>query len=228
MARPRGFEESAVLDAVTRAFWAGGYEGTSTRDIVGRTGLTQSSLYNAFGDKRAMFRQALDHYLANTLRERIARLERNPSPERAVAAFFWELLERSFADPLHRGCLLVNSVLEIQREDAELAALVAAELDYIRAFFERCLVRCTGIRVRENDGPQAANAKSVDPRDGAAQLLSLLVGISVLIRVTPDRAVLTRAIQSALRGLGLPDRLDTPDKPDTAANERAISARLHA
>jgi TetR/AcrR family transcriptional repressor of nem operon len=205
MARPRCFEEAAVLDAVAGAFWAAGYGGTSTRDIVGRTGLTQSSLYNAFGDKRALFRQAFDHYLCNTLRERITRLERDLTPGQAVTAFFDELLERSFAGPLNRGCLLVNSALEIEREDVELLTLVAAELDYIRAFFERCLARCAGLRVDAKDDSQAANGKSADPGDGAAQLLSLLVGICVLIRVTPDRARLTRAIQSALRGLGLPD-----------------------
>ena len=53
MARPREFDERAVLDAAVQCFWGGGYEGTSLRELIDRTGLTGASIYNAFGDKRA-------------------------------------------------------------------------------------------------------------------------------------------------------------------------------
>jgi len=46
-----------------RLFWAHGYEATSTRDLVRATGLTQPSLYNAFGHQRGLFPSALEHYL---------------------------------------------------------------------------------------------------------------------------------------------------------------------
>ncbi len=38
-----------------QCFWAQGYESTSVKDLIERTGLTAASLYNAYGDKRAMF-----------------------------------------------------------------------------------------------------------------------------------------------------------------------------
>src|ERR1700761_5607536 len=112
MARPRNFDEDSVLDAVADAFWTHGYEGTSTRDLVQYTGLTQPSLYNAFGDKRALFRRALEHYLDHTLRSRLARLESEFAPALAVTAYFAEIIERSGSDIGQRGCMLVNSVLE--------------------------------------------------------------------------------------------------------------------
>lgn len=71
MARPRTFDESMVLTAAVEAFWTHGYEGTSTRDLVKATGLNQPSLYNAFGDKRSLYRRSLDHYLECSVRERI-------------------------------------------------------------------------------------------------------------------------------------------------------------
>ena len=61
MARPREFDEGVVLDAAVQCFWAHGYEAASVKDLMERTGLTAASLYNAYGDKRAMFRTALDH-----------------------------------------------------------------------------------------------------------------------------------------------------------------------
>ena len=79
MARPREFDEQAVLDAASDVFWAKGYEATSTRDLSAKTGLRPSSIYAAFGDKRRMFLRALDHYLGR-LREKMTSLPASASP----------------------------------------------------------------------------------------------------------------------------------------------------
>ncbi|WP_456315895.1 TetR/AcrR family transcriptional regulator [Plastoroseomonas hellenica] len=47
-------------------FWKQGFEATSMRDLIERTGITGASLYNAFGDKRALYQRALDHYVAGS------------------------------------------------------------------------------------------------------------------------------------------------------------------
>ena len=74
MARPREFDETAVLDAAIQCFWAKGFEATSVRDLADEMGITGASLYNAFGDKRALYRRALDQYVAGSLGERVRRL----------------------------------------------------------------------------------------------------------------------------------------------------------
>src|SRR5271169_6282323 len=66
MARPREFDETTVLEAAMNCFWAQGFEQTSVRDLAERMGITGASLYNAFGDKRSLYRQAFVHYLAQT------------------------------------------------------------------------------------------------------------------------------------------------------------------
>ena len=75
MARPREFDEGAVLDAAVLCFWKQGYEATSVRDLVAHTGITAASLYNAFGDKRALYEKALDHYVEESIVDRIRRCE---------------------------------------------------------------------------------------------------------------------------------------------------------
>jgi TetR/AcrR family transcriptional repressor of nem operon len=100
--------------------------------------LTQPSLYNAFGDKRGLFRAALAHYLI-TLNQRIARPEGSCPPALAVTTFLREIVERSVSDPQKRGCMLVNSLVEVTPEDEELRAEITAELQKIRGFFERCV-----------------------------------------------------------------------------------------
>ena len=73
MARPREFDEGAVLDAAVLCFWAQGYEATSVKDLVEHTGITAASLYNAFGDKRAIYQKALDRYVEGSVADRIRR-----------------------------------------------------------------------------------------------------------------------------------------------------------
>ena len=50
-------------------------------------GLGPASLYNAFGDKRALFARCLDHYLDANMRARIKRFETTLPPRRAIEAF---------------------------------------------------------------------------------------------------------------------------------------------
>ncbi|WP_158902285.1 TetR/AcrR family transcriptional regulator [Burkholderia sp. L27(2015)] len=195
MGRPREFDERQVLDAAIDAFLIKGYEATSTRDLVKCTGLTQPSLYNAFGDKRALFRHALDHYLEQTLRERISRLESSLQPGLAIAAFFGETVERALADKQQRGCLLVNSALEATFEDEEFRQAIASELIQIKDFFHRCLLEAH----RRKEAPATLPADAV-----ASHLLATLLGIRVLARVNPQRVLLTQAVSPVLTMLGLP------------------------
>jgi TetR/AcrR family transcriptional repressor of nem operon len=195
MARPREFSEERALEAACDAFWEHGYEGTTTRDLVRFTGLTQPSLYNAFGDKRALFRRALEHYLDHTLRNRIARLERGFTPALAITAFFAEVIERSASDTGPRGCMLVNAVLEKDRHADGLQEAIASELAEIRAFF------CRSIAAAQK---RREVSKSVKANDASVHLLTVLMGLRVLARTSVERELLRSAVEVSLAMLGLP------------------------
>lgn len=208
MARPRGFDEQEVLEAASATFWLKGYEATSTRDLVKCTGLTQPSLYNAFGDKRGLYLRALEHYLDRSLRERIRRLESTMPPAQAITGFFDETIERSVSDPHKRGCMLVNSALEMTPDDEAFRKLVATEIAEIREFFHRCL------SAAQQNGtlPQ-----TICVHDAAAHLLATVLGMRVLARVDPQRAVLSSAVASALVLFGLPALPTRPTRPTRPA-----------
>lgn len=189
MPRPREFEEDAVLDAAIECFWRRGLESTSVRDLSEATGLGQSSLYNAFGDKRQLFARSLERYATQSMRARIARLEATRAPADAIRSFFRELIRRSLADPDRRGCLIVNSALEVAPHDAELRRVIEGYLVEIESFFLRCLERA------RDDG-------SFDPghdvRDLARQFLGLLLGLRVASRARPQRELLEGMVRPAL------------------------------
>jgi TetR/AcrR family transcriptional regulator, transcriptional repressor for nem operon len=188
MARPREFDEATVLEAAMQCFWVRGYESTSVRDLAEQMGITGASLYNAFGDKRSLYRRALDYYLEQSVHDRVIRFEPLP-PYPAIRAFFDEIIERSASDPQHRGCLLVNSALEMAPHDPEFRKIVADELRYIEAFFHR----------RVAAGQEDGTITSSQPADALAKLLlGVLLGIRVLARVRPEREVLEGAASGAL------------------------------
>ncbi len=194
MARPREFDDEAVLDAAMNCFWERGYEATSVRDLAREMGIAGPSLYNAFGDKRALFREVLERYAQHSARARIARLESTLPPKEAVRAFIAEIVEHSL-DPSRRGCLLVNSALEIAPHDQEIGAEIADRLGEIEAFFRRA------ITAAQTDGTVSPDR---DPADLARLLLSVTLGIRVLARSKPERRLLEGVARPALALLDRP------------------------
>jgi len=181
MARPREFDETAALDAAVQCFWARGYEATSVRDLAESMGITGASLYNAFGDKRALYRCALDRYVEQSFLDRVGRFENQMPPRAAIAAFFNEIIKRSLADKDRKGCMLVNSALEVAPHDPEFQRVVADVLMQVESFFRRCVV------AGQSDGSISARQSA---EDMGRVLLSTLLGIRVLARTRPERALL--------------------------------------
>jgi TetR/AcrR family transcriptional regulator, transcriptional repressor for nem operon len=188
VARPREFDEASVLDAAMNQFWTHGYEATSVRDLADQMGITGASLYNAFGDKRSLYRRALDRYLEGSVRERIRAGESLP-PLEAIASFFREVIKISINDKSQRGCMLVNTALEIGPEDTEFQEFVAGEFSSIEAFFARC------IKAGQHDGTIRSEVRATE---SAKMLLSVLLGIRVLARSRPQRALLEGSVRSAI------------------------------
>ena len=67
MARTREFDEEGVLRAAREVFWVHGYGATSMAQLEAATGLSRSSLYGAFGNKRELFERALRSYVRDVM-----------------------------------------------------------------------------------------------------------------------------------------------------------------
>jgi TetR/AcrR family transcriptional repressor of nem operon len=188
MGRPREFDEEAVLDAAVQCFWQRGYEATSIRDLISGTGLTGASLYNAFGDKQAIYRRALDHYVEASIGKRIRRCE-VMEPRLAIEAFFRDILVRSLKDEECKGCMLVNATLDAAPEDPGFRAAVADVLLRIERFFLSCVA----------EGQANGSITSSSQADDLARLLlGVLMGVRVLARVRPEKELLEGVIDMAL------------------------------
>jgi TetR/AcrR family transcriptional repressor of nem operon len=181
MARPREFDEGAVLDAAMEQFWLRGYEATSIRDLADEMGIASASLYNSFGDKRTLYRSVLNRYLEQTFRERIRRLESTLPAHEAITAFFGEIVKRSVTDKRRKGCMLVNSTLEHVPDDRDFQQIVATFLSDVESFFLR------SVASGQRDGTVTSSQTA---EDLSRMLLGQLLGIRVLARIRPDRILL--------------------------------------
>ena len=61
--RPRLFDRTVALDRAMRVFWDRGYEGATFDELIAAMGVSPSSFYNAFGNKEALYREAVGAYL---------------------------------------------------------------------------------------------------------------------------------------------------------------------
>ena len=159
------------------------------RDLADEMGITGASLYNAFGDKRALYRRALDQYIADSFVERSHRIESTLPPREAIGAFFREIIARSLGDKQRKGCMLVNTALELAPHDPEFQRVVAQVFVRIEAFFRRL------IQAGQRDGTIAASQPA---NDLARLLLGALLGIRVLARARPERELLEGLARPAL------------------------------
>lgn len=106
--RPRAYDPDAVLDRAAQLFWANGFSATSLDDLSAAMGMGRPSIYNAFGDKEALFLRALQRYRDTVALTPLRALEAEDSIRRGLDAFFRQFVAYTTADRSRLGCLLGN------------------------------------------------------------------------------------------------------------------------
>jgi AcrR family transcriptional regulator len=139
--RPRAFDDETVVDAAMELFWSSGYAGVSVPDLSAASGLSSSSLYNAYGSKLSLYEAALDRYLDTRIAGRmVGPLRRGSEGIADVDAFLNRLAATTRITP-PRGCLAVNTMAEFRPAPPTIATRTTryrAELrEGLRAALER-------------------------------------------------------------------------------------------
>ena len=140
MARPKEFDRTRVLDKAMRLFWARGYEAVSIQDLVEAMGINRQSLYDTFGDKQALFGEALAYYISSEGSKVEEVLAQAGSAKAAIAQAFQLVLEKP-ADELTWGCLIVNSSVEKPCISPEVSGVILDNLEHSDELFYYTLVR---------------------------------------------------------------------------------------
>lgn len=194
MTRRREFDNEAVLEKAMEVFWKRGYEATSIQDLVECMGVNRGSIYNAFGDKRGLFQAAISYYGDKIVQKAIACLEAPGASKQAIIDYFGELATNKDADC--RGCLIVNSAVELGIRDPELRCQIAINLQRIEDAFFKALTRAQD----KGEVPLAADTRAL-----ARYFTCLMQGLSVMSKLRPDPIVLQSIVRVALASLEVPE-----------------------
>lgn len=192
MARPAEYEREDVINKAMEVFWRTGYTATSVSDLVNATDLKPGSIYAAFSSKRGLFLEVVDTY-ANRSQQRIKDcLASSDSPLEGITAFFHRMGKEIACDDSGKGCLLVNSLLELSNEDDEIHQKVSEYLGKVEERLYLSLKKAVNCGELEPDTNCEALSKS---------LMASIWGLRVLSTTRPAPTVYSDIINYQLASL---------------------------
>jgi TetR/AcrR family transcriptional repressor of nem operon len=166
------FDRDQALLRAAEVFWDHGYEAASTDELLTAMGIGRQSMYNAFGDKRRLYLEALQQYQAEYGAEMFERLRSAASPLSALTGILLAVARQS-AEERRRGCMAVNAATEFGQTDQEVGAIVSAGVNLCHAAYERVLAEAKR---------KGEVRPDLDERAAARFLHSTLVGLRVSAR----------------------------------------------
>lgn len=188
MGRHREFDVEKALDAALCVFWRKGYEGTSYADLTEAAGVERPALYSAFGNKEALFRQALARYDERYL-DYIPEALQLPTARQVAAHILYKAADLNTRYPDHAGCLGINGALagsdEAEPVRQALIDFRAAGQAQLRERFERAK--------SEGDLPKTAKSDAL-----AAFVMAVTHGMAVQAKAGFSREMLEAVAEQAL------------------------------
>jgi TetR/AcrR family transcriptional repressor of nem operon len=106
----RQFDEQEVIALALDVFWRKGLNDATMQDLAEATGVQRGSLYNAYGDKEAIFLRAFDQYAREFLAS-VENLLAEGSVAERLAKFFDSAIVNMTGGSPPRGCLTTRTAL---------------------------------------------------------------------------------------------------------------------
>ena len=139
--RPRGFDREAALDTAMRLFWKHGYEGVSFQQLTAALGVAAPSLYAAFGNKAALYREALERYADMRGASDLSFMDKALPLHEAVRLLL-EGTARGLLDPKGEvGCMLNTGMIASHPDHADLVLELAQRREAFRALLSERLLQ---------------------------------------------------------------------------------------
>ena len=194
MARPKEFDQDKALRKAVRLFSQQGFAATSTDKLMRVMEVGRQSMYDTFGDKRALFLKALEMYVTESVHAINVELERPGSALSAVQNALATFAERNDLSSAE-GCMGLNAISEFGRRDADVTRIIRnaarvqrqtlmhvltrainqgglspdADLDSMADFFESTLA---GIRMAAKAGKSRQALRNIAAFAGSAYMRS--------------------------------------------------------
>lgn len=188
MARTKEYDRTATLEAAMILFWSQGYTATSVQQLLTAMGLSRSSMYSDFGNKRDLFIEVLAHY-CRYMGQLLDSIKTAKTPVDAVRELYRLGFEECPPEWLERGCLLSNTIVELQDVDNELSVIAAKYFYKLEETFANYFQTCL------DDGRLKS---SYDSKQLASFFITVIKGMRVVAREKPGEEYLRGIIEASL------------------------------
>lgn len=189
MVRTRTFDPSTALAEAVNLFSSKGYSATSMEDIVQATGVSRYGLYAAFGNKRELFEQALEHFADSMGRRSFLRLLEPGASLDHIRQIFADRVQDMCCLDENKGCLFIHTAMGLAKQDEDLREVLQKFMRRMSKAFEIGLESAKGLGEVRNE---------VDVAAAGELLTSTMFGLAVLGRTGFKEAALTGIVESTL------------------------------
>lgn len=193
MGRPRAFDRDEALMKAVDVFWNQGFEATSMTDLQKALGIGRQSLYDTFGDKRALFEEALDRYV-DMGDEMLESVLPPDAGAKQIREHFTFTVHRLTQGEPRMGCLMMRTCMERAQQDPKAAEMATRGLATMRRLFARALT---------NAKARGEVPASTDAEETSGFLVSQIAGLSVLAGSGASPEDLLRVVDVALAAVGI-------------------------
>jgi len=107
-----------LVQKAQQLFWTKGYKGVTAQDLAAYLEVSASTIYNKY-TKEKLFLDSLDYYNETCSDPILKQLRETTDGMKSLKGFFYNLIDALLDKTFPRSCLMVNTVVELRNENAE-------------------------------------------------------------------------------------------------------------
>jgi TetR/AcrR family transcriptional regulator, transcriptional repressor for nem operon len=180
MAGVRQFDEQEMIATALDVFWHKGLHDATMQDLAAATGVQRGSLYNAYGDKEAIFLRAFDHYAEEFLKTAGNALAEGDAAAR-LHNFLDVIIVNMTSGSPPRGCLTTRTALDAAISSTAVRRRVQGLLSRLELLVSKAIGAAPGRRL------------TVDANRLARVVVTFTRGLAVMERAGYSRKQLKEA-----------------------------------
>jgi AcrR family transcriptional regulator len=214
--RPREFDRDKALQTAMLLFWRKGFHATSISDLCKEIGVNTPSIYAAFGNKEALYAEAVSLYMKVTEDLLWGYLKTNRSFRAGMRDLLMATVKELTSTKFHpTGCFVTLATIDEDMPPAVSRAILQARrnwLDTIRSHVQQA--------VQSGELPSSTNV------DGLSRFFQAIVqSIGIQSHDGATSAALEGMVETAMVVWPKMARRRVPQKPDTGERHLGTSGR---
>ena len=195
MAGVRQFDEKELISVALDVFWRKGLHDATMQDLAEAAGVQRGSLYNAYGDKEAIFLRAFDAYAERFLESVGTALAEGDAAVRLERFLDMIIVNMTSGSPA-RGCLTTRTALDAAISSEAVRQRVRGVLERLEQLVGKALRAAAAERLPAADTDRLARV-----------VITFTRGMAVMERVGFDRKQLRESavtfVDALIRGARL-------------------------